>query len=130
MPIVWSTLQRLVAGDPRVLWINRPSDFARLREPLKTWDCVYSLFVYTSIGEEWPMVHIIETAQQVWTATDSPPYWTRQQRRRLDRDVDRFTRELHKGEDGKVLAGFELRPSSELLHIIEDLVREDPTTTH
>jgi hypothetical protein len=128
MPMILGTLQRLVAGDPRVLWINRPSDFARLTEPRGPVDCVYSLFVYTAIGEEWPMVHIIETEHQVWTATESPPYWTRQQRRRLDRDVDRFLRQMSKGDGGKVLPHFELRPSTELLPIITEIVREDPTT--
>ena len=128
-PTIWTTLQRLVAGDPRVLWVNRLTDRAQLTEPMRRFDCVYSTFGYI-VGDEWPIVHIVETGSQIFTAAVCPPSWTRNQRRRLDRDVDRFAREMQRGDDGKVFACFELLDCDEVLPMLTEMVSARPATTH
>ena len=127
---IWTTLQRVVAGDPGVLWINRPGELARLRAPLRSFDSICSTLGYTAIGDEWPMVHIVETQAQMYTAAVSPPSWTRNDRRRLDRDVDRFMREMQRGELGRVFKCFELLECAELLPILTEIVNAPRTTTH
>jgi hypothetical protein len=130
LPILLPTIEGAIAGNPSVVWLNRAEDRLRLKGLRPEACIVYVAMKYIRFGGECPIVHIIETAGQVFTAQAYPPSWTRQQRRILERDADRFAREMARGFKGKVLDAFEMPDFPELLTGLTELVYAAPTTTH
>jgi hypothetical protein len=129
IPVLLQALQGALDGSPEVFWLNRAAHhgLSLIPPPGTVVNLVTMLYTRERVC---PVVHILDVGREVLTSQVTPPEWSRQQCKRLDRELERFTREMFRGTAGKVLRHFELPPFPQLVVELKELVYGTSNTTH